>query len=402
MINYTKIFSKAISQVKSEGRYRIFTELRYDNNKAPIVYNPKTNKNITVWCSNDYLGMSHHPNVVQAMIDATHIMGAGSGGTRNISGTNSPIVELEHELADLHNKERALVFTSGYVANQATLTALSKIIPDIIMFSDELNHASIIHGIKDSRAEKQIFRHSDIEHLEELLKLYPLNRPKIIIFESIYSMSGDIVPIKQICELATKYNAMTYIDEVHSVGLYGNRGAGIANLYGIEDKIDIMQGTLAKAYGVIGGYIAGKNEIVDAIRSYSPGFIFTTSLPPGVASAAAASIKYLKKSNLEREKHQEIVKKTKNKLLNAGIKFLDSGAHIIPVMIGDPFKSQQIGEALLGRYGIYIQHINFPTVPRGTERLRITPTPMHTETMIEELTSALSDLFIENEVKVAA
>ena len=402
MYDYSKTFQASIQSVKQEGRYRVFTELEYTNSKAPIAYSPFYDKFITVWCSNNYLGMSHNKSVINAMTEATIKMGAGSGGTRNISGNNSAIVALEKELADLHAKEAGLIFTSGYISNQASISTLYKIMPGLVVLSDEYNHASIINGIKDGNGEKHVFKHSDMDHLEELLKKYSLNQPKLIIFESVYSMTGDIAPIEKICELAKRYNALTYIDEVHSVGLYGKRGAGIANILGLENQIDIIEGTLAKAFGVIGGYITAKSEIVDAIRSYAPGFIFTTSLPPGVSSAALASVRHLKNSNVEREKHQAIVAKVKSSLKNAGIKFIDNETHIIPVMVGDPFKCENIGRALLKDYGIYIQHINFPTVPKGTERLRITPTPLHTDAMIAELTQALSELLVAYNVKLAA
>lgn len=404
MIDYSAIFKSAIDKVKSEGRYRIFTELQYSQERSPIAYSPKFDKHITVWCSNDYLGMSRHKKVVDAMVEATKKMGVGSGGTRNISGNNAPIVALENELASLHKKEAGLAFTSGYISNQATLSTLAKIIPDIVMFSDEMNHASMIHGIKDGRSDKEVFRHSDLVHLEDLLQRYPLERPKLILFESVYSMTGDQAPIKGFCDLADKYNAMTYIDEVHSVGLYGNEGAGIADSLGLADRIDIIQGTLAKAYGVIGGYVTGKKEFIDAIRSYAPGFIFTTSLPPGITSAALASIKHLRASDVEREQLHKIVKLVKSKLDAAGISYISNNAHIIPVIVGDAVKCQLIGEMLLRDYGIYIQPINFPTVPRGTERLRITPTPMHNEQMVDALVSALSRVMdsMEIERKLAA
>jgi 5-aminolevulinate synthase len=305
-------------------------------------------------------------------------------------------------LADLHNKEAGLVFTSGYVSNQATLSTLTKIIPDLVVFSDELNHASIIQGIRDSKAVKHVFRHSDTTHLEELLSSYPAQQPKLIVFESVYSMLGDIAPLQEICDLAKRYNALTYIDEVHSAGLYGERGAGIANKLGVDTQIDIIQGTLAKAFGVIGGYITAKREIIDSIRLHAPGFIFTTSLPPGVSGAALASVRHLKSSDAERNRHQKVVNKVKAKLTDANVKFIDNGTHIIPVMIGDPFKCQSIGEALLRDHSIYIQHINFPTVPKGQERLRITPTPLHTDAMIDKLAEALSELFEVNNLKQAA
>ncbi len=402
MVDYSKIFNDAVSQVKLEGRYRIFTELQYSPNSLPVAFSARLNKEITVWCSNDYLGMSRNLQVINASIEATKAMGVGSGGTRNISGTNSPMVQLEKELASLHGKESALVFTSGYVANQATLSTIAKIIPDIVMFSDESNHASMIHGIKDGRAEKVVFQHSDMQHLEELLQQYPLDRPKLIIFESVYSMIGDVAPVQEICALAKKYNALTYIDEVHSVGLYGEQGAGIANMLGLADKIDIFQGTLAKAFGVIGGYIAGSREFIDAIRSYAPGFIFTTSLPPGVSSAALASVRVIRSSNNERDAHKKIVNYVKALLRNRGIEFIDNDTHIIPVMICDPVKSQSISEILLKDYGIYVQHINFPTVPRGKERLRITPTPLHTEEMANYLVNSLAEVMNSFNLKVAA
>lgn len=401
MVAYKKIFSDSLDQVKKEGRYRTFTELQFTASKPPVAYSPRFGRDITIWCSNDYLGMSQNKKVKSASIEAVKEAGAGSGGTRNISGTNSYIVALEQEIADLHEKDSALVFTSGYVANQATLSTLSKIIPDIVMISDEANHASMIQGIRDSRAEKRIFKHSDMADLEAILQEYPLARPKIIIFESVYSMLGDIAPIAEMCALAEKYNALTYLDEVHSVGLYGSRGAGISQTLGVQHKIDIMQGTLAKAFGVIGGYIAGNSEIIDAIRSHAPGFIFTTSLPPSVSAAALASIRHLKSSDAERTKHQKAVKKVKGLLDIRGIEYFANSTHIIPVVIGDPVKSQQISEKLLSDHGIYVQHINFPTVPKGTERLRITPTPLHTDEMIAAFVNALHIVLTEFGIKPA-
>lgn len=390
MTAYSAIFTNSIDQVKREGRYRTFTELDYSNHKPPIGFSPRFGRTITVWCSNDYLGMSQHPSVVKAAIDAVSTFGAGTGGTRNISGTNSYIVSLEKELASLHSKESALIFTSGYVANQSTLSMLSKIIPDIVMFSDALNHASIIHGIRDSRAERHIFAHSDLGELEAKLKMYPTDRPKLIVFESVYSMSGDFSPMSQICDLAKKYNALTYLDEVHSVGLYGLQGSGVANLFGLSDKIDIIQGTLAKAFGVIGGYISADRIIIDSIRSHAPGFIFTTSLPPSVSSAALASIRHLRSSNIERERHQAMVRKTKDTIKSYGIEILENDSHIIPIILGDPELAHDISFELIKDYGIYVQHINYPTVPKGTERLRITPTPLHTNEMLEYFAKSLS------------
>ncbi|MFV9956155.1 MAG: 5-aminolevulinate synthase, partial [Candidatus Midichloria sp.] len=387
MVDYTHIFEKAIRSVREEERYRVFTEIEYKVGQAPYAYSKKLDKQIIVFCSNDYLGMSQHSVVIDTTIEVTKKCGVGAGGTRNISGTSSYIVELEAELANLHDKEAGLVFTSGYVANQATLTTLAKIMPDCVIFSDELNHASIIQGIRDSRLEKQIFLHNDLNHLESLLSQYPLEKPKLIVFESAYSMLGDVTPIGAVCDLAKKYQALTYIDEVHSVGLYGKGGAGMAEKLGVMDKIDIIQGTLAKAYGAIGGYITAKSVIVDAIRSLASGFIFTTALPPSIAAAATASIRYLRNNKEVRNKHQEAVKKVKKGFKDIGVNFLDHGTHIIPVMVNDPFLVKKIAEDLLNDHDIYVQHINFPTVPRGKERLRVTPSPLHTDQMIERLIS---------------
>lgn len=386
---YIDAFDASLRSVRHEGRYRIFTELSYGKSKAPYAYNRKLGKEIIVFCSNDYLGMSQHPEVRKSMINVVEKCGVGAGGTRNISGNSLHIVELEKEIADLHDKEAALVFTSGYVANQTSLATIAKILPDCVIFSDELNHASIIQGIKESRLEKNIFAHNDMQHLESFLAQYPLNRPKMIIFESVYSMLGDIAQVDIICDLAKKYNAMTYIDEVHSVGLYGKRGAGISQSLGFMDKIDIIQGTLAKAYGVIGGYIAGKSCVIDAIRSLAPGFIFTTALPPAIAAAAATSVRYLKQNDDLRVQHQEIVKMVKDGLKKIGIPFIDHDTHIVPVMINDPFLAENIAADLLNEHGIYVQHINFPTVPRGKERLRITPSPLHTQNEINALLNGM-------------
>jgi 5-aminolevulinate synthase len=395
MTNYKKIFGDAVGQVKKEGRYRVFNELSYSNSSPPTAYSARYGKEITVWCSNDYLGMSQNSLVKKAAINAIEQAGTGTGGTRNISGTNGYVAALERELADLHSKESGLVFTSGYISNQATLSVLGKIIPNIVMFSDEMNHASIIQGVCDSKCEKVIFKHSDMSDLEEKLKQYQSDCPKIIIFESVYSMQGDISPIKEICALAKKYNALTYIDEVHSVGLYGNRGAGVAEMLGAQNEIDIIQGTLAKAYGVIGGYITGNKEIIDAIRSYAPGFIFTTTLPPAVCAAAMASVQHLKTSSVEREAHKSAITKVKDGLDILGISYLENPTHIIPIMIGNPNKAREISDTLLSDYGIYVQHINFPTVPRGTERLRVTPTPLHTDEMIDYFCNSLSEVLIK-------
>ncbi|MFQ3307298.1 MAG: 5-aminolevulinate synthase [Candidatus Midichloriaceae bacterium] len=370
-INY---FISAIDSIKAEGRYRVFTELKYTIPSKVTAHNTKTSQKISIWCSNDYLCMSKHPKVINALVEGAKTHGVGAGGTRNISGTTDALVALEKEISDLHNKESGLVFTSGYVANQATLSAISKIIPDCIIFSDQDNHASIIQGIKD---------------LEEKLRAHPIETPKLIAFESVYSMSGDISPVDKICDLAEKYNAITYIDEVHSVGLYGKRGAGISQQLGCEDKVDIIQGTFAKAYGVIGGYIASKNHIVDAIRSYATGFIFTTSLPPSIALSILASVRHLKDSSEERSKLQEVVLKLKTKLKLKNIPFLKNDTHIISIMIRESNLCQEVYKDLLHNHNIYVQGITFPTVPKGEERLRITPTPHHTDEMIDELINSL-------------
>ena len=401
MYNYQAAFENQVNQIKTEGRYRNFVGLQRKAGEFPkALWGKDRKKTITMWCINDYLGMSQHPIVLEAATKALVDNGVGSGGTRNIGGNNYSIEELENEIADLHNKDSALVFTSGYVSNDASLASLAKILPDLVFFSDELNHASMVAGIRNSRSEKHIYKHLDVNHLEELLKSVDIGRPKVIAFESAYSMDGQISPIKEICLLAKKYNAITYIDEVHSVGLYGKRGAGIANMLGFENEIDIIQGTLAKAYGVIGGYIAGNKDMIDAIRLTASGFIFTTSLPPVITAAAKAIIAHLKNSDKERIKHQEVVAKIKESFKKAGISFYRNESHIVPIIIGDPEKTRLASQLLIDRHNIFVQHINFPTVPRGTERLRITPTPAHTDQMIEQLTLALVDVFGELEIKL--
>jgi 5-aminolevulinate synthase len=399
MFDYNSSFKNQIQQIKNEGRYRDFIGLQRHAGNFPLASWGADKKQVTMWCINDYLGMSQNPKVIKAASDALIENGVGSGGTRNIGGNNYAIVELEKELSDLHSKESALTFTSGYVSNDATLTTLAKILPNLVYLSDELNHASMIAGIKNSCAEKQIYRHLDTDHLEELLKKIDIDRPKIIAFESAYSMDGLISPIEKICELAKKYNALTYIDEVHSVGLYGKGGAGIANMLGFEKDIDIIQGTLAKAYGVIGGYISSNNEIIDAIRLTASGFIFTTSLPPAITQAAKVSIQHLRSSDAERVKHKDIVSKTKHSLKKSGINILENQSHIIPIIIGDPELTRKASQLLIEKHGIFVQHINFPTVQKGTERLRITPTPLHTDEMIKNLTNALVDVFEELGIK---
>ncbi len=393
MIDYNQFFTDAIDKLKQEGRYRVFSDVARYAGEFPKAKDVINNKDVTIWCSNDYLGMGQNTKVIQAIEDAAKSMGAGAGGTRNISGNNHAVVELEKELAELHQKDLALAFVCGYVANEATLSTLAKIMPNAITYSDQCNHASMIQGISAGRSEKHIFRHNDVEHLEELLSQADINRPKIIAFESVYSMDGDIAPIKEICDLANKYNAITYLDEVHAVGMYGPTGAGIAEREGIQDRVTIIQGTLAKAFGVMGGYIAADEAIVDAIRSYAPGFIFTTALPPSLAAAAKTSIAHLRKSDVERKGQQERAERLKSMLRQCNIPFIDSTTHIVPVMICDAELAEQASKILMDEYDIYVQHINFPTVPRGTERLRITPGPLHTDEMMEKLVEALCEVF---------
>ncbi len=391
MFEYYQEFTNAVNKVKEEKRYRVFTELQYTLGEAPIAYVPALKKEVIVWCSNDYLGMSKNKDVIQSCLKAVKKMGVGAGGTRNISGTHQPMVLLEEEIALLHHKESALVFTSGYVANQASLSAIGKILHKGVIFSDSDNHASIIHGIRESGLKKHIFRHNDMNHLEELLSQYSIDIPKIIIFESVYSMTGSMVPLADLCNLAKRYNAFTYIDEVHSVGMYGQKGAGITSL--LNQEVDIIQGTLAKAYGVIGGYIAGAKQVVDAIRSLASGFIFTTALPPSIAAAALTSVIHLKKSDTERQKLHENVNLVKNGFRKVGIPFLENNTHIIPIILYDSEKTQKMQKMLLNDYSIYVQAINYPTVPRGRERLRITPTPNHSLSMIEDLIESVSKCY---------
>ncbi len=393
LTNYDAIFSDAISQIRAEGRYRVFTELERLAGRFPIARSTRTDQEVVVWCANDYLGMGQHPAVLGAMKNAIDGMGAGAGGTRNISGTHHKITALETTLANLHQKEAALVFTSGYVANEAALSTLGAMLPDCVIFSDSDNHASMIHGIRQSNAEKKIFRHNDVEHLARLLAATDVRRPKIIAFESVYSMDGDIGKIKEICALARQYNALTYLDEVHAVGMYGEHGAGIAEREGLMDEVDIIQGTLAKAFGVIGGYVASRAVVVDMIRSFAPGFIFTTTLPPAIAAGANASIHHLMQSGEERARHQENARTVKSMLAEAGIPVLANDTHIVPVMVGDAVLCKQASDMLLTEYNMYVQPINYPTVRKGTERLRITPTPFHTPEMMAGLRDALVDIF---------
>ena len=394
-MNYDRYFNRALEALHEEGRYRIFTDLARQVGRFPkaLDYSHNPPREITVWCSNDYLGMGQNQHVTTAMKHAIETLGAGAGGTRNISGTHHLIIELETELADLHNKEGALVFTSGYVSNEATISTLGRVLPDCLILSDELNHASMIAGVKNSGATKRIWRHNDLEHLEQLLKEAGELRPKLIAFESVYSMDGDIAPIKEICDLAERYNALTYLDEVHAVGMYGKRGGGIADQLELMERVDIIEGTLAKAFGIMGGYVTASSTIIDTIRSYAPGFIFTTSLPPAIAAGATASIRYLKTANDLREKHQEQVAKLKAKLTEAKLPILPTETHIVPLMVCDPVLCKAASDRLMEKHGIYIQPINYPTVIRGTERLRITPSPLHDDAMINELVNAVTEVW---------
>ncbi|KIN63362.1 5-aminolevulinate synthase [Sulfitobacter noctilucicola] len=393
-MNYQNFFTGALDDLRDQGNYRVFADLeRHCGSFPKATARGADVANVTIWCSNDYLGMGQHPSVLGAMHDALDRCGAGAGGTRNISGTTHDHVLLEAELADLHGKEAALLFTSGYVSNWAALGTLAGRIPDCVVLSDALNHASMIEGIRHSKAERMIWKHNDLEDLEAKLAALPLDRPKLIAFESVYSMDGDIAPIREICDLADKYNAMTYLDEVHAVGLYGPRGGGIAEREGLMDRLTVIEGTLGKAFGVMGGYIAASAALCDFIRSFASGFIFTTALPPAVAAGAAASIRHLKASRAERDLQKAKVTEVRARLEALGIPHVDNPSHIIPVMVGDPVKCKYISDVLLKEYGIYIQPINYPTVPKGTERLRITPSPVHTAEDIDHLVGALGQLW---------
>ncbi|WP_203308573.1 5-aminolevulinate synthase [Sphingomonas beigongshangi] len=404
-VDYSRVFTQAIDRLHAEGRYRVFIDILRNKGMFPnarCFAGHNGPKPITVWCSNDYLAMGQHPKVIAAMEEALHDVGAGSGGTRNIGGNTHYHVDLEAELADLHGKEAALLFTSGYVSNEATLSTMAKILPGCVIFSDELNHASMIAGIRNAGCEKRIFRHNDLAHLEELLAAEDPSVPKLIAFESVYSMEADVAPIAAICDLADKYNALTYLDEVHAVGMYGARGGGISERDGVAQRLTIIEGTLGKAFGVMGGYIAADRTIVDVIRSYAPGFIFTTSLSPVLVAGVLASVRHLKASSVEREGQQVAAATLKAMLRDAGLPVMLGETHIVPVLVGDPVKAKTISDILLAEYGVYVQPINYPTVPRGTERLRFTPGPSHDEAMMRELTDALVEIWGRLDLRKAA
>jgi 5-aminolevulinate synthase len=394
-MTYNAYFENALARLRDERRYRVFADLERLAGRFPraIWHSTRGPRDVIVWCSNDYLGMGQHPKVIGAMVETAARMGAGAGGTRNIAGTNHPLVELERELADLHGKAAALVFTSGYVSNETGISTIAKLLPDCLLLSDAWNHNSMIEGVRQSKCEKQIFRHNDMAHLEALLAAVPRERPKLIVFETLYSMDGDVAPINRICELARRYGAMTYADEVHAVGMYGPRGGGQAEQQGAMERVDVIEGTLAKAFGCMGGYIAASAPLIDAVRSYAPGFIFTTALPPAICAAAAAAIRHLKSSSFERERHQERAARVKAVLNSAGLPVMASDTHIVPVLVGEPEKCKLATDLLLEEHGIYIQPINYPTVPKGSERLRITPSPYHDDALIDALAEALIDVW---------
>ena len=404
-VDYSRVFTQAIDRLHAEGRYRVFIDILRNKGMFPnarCFAGHNGPKPITVWCSNDYLAMGQHPDVIAAMEEALHDVGAGSGGTRNIGGNTHYHVDLEAELADLHGKQGALLFTSGYVSNEATLSTLAKVLPGCIIFSDELNHASMIAGIRNSGCEKRVFRHNDLAHLRELLAEADPEAPKLIAFESVYSMDGDVAPIDAICDLADEFNALTYLDEVHAVGMYGARGGGISDRDGVAHRLTLIEGTLGKAFGVMGGYVAADQTIIDVIRSYAPGFIFTTSLSPVLVAGALASVRHLKTSSVERDGQQVAAARLKAMMADAGLPVLPTETHIVPLMVGDPVRAKKISDILLAEYGVYVQPINYPTVPRGTERLRFTPGPAHDEGMMRELTDALVEIWGRLEIRLAA
>lgn len=392
-LDYNAFFDSALDQLRDERRYRVFADLERRAGRFPhaIWHSPAGPRDVVIWCSNDYLGMAQHPKVVGAMVEAASQMGTGAGGTRNIAGTNHPLIELERELAGLHGKEAALVFTSGYVSNQTGIATIARILPDCLLLSDALNHNSMIEGARHSGAEKQIWRHNDTGHLEQLLRAADCARPKLVLCESLYSMDGDIAPLHRICDLAERYGAMTYVDEVHAVGMYGPHGGGIAERDGVMERIDILEGTLAKAFGCLGGYVAANANVIDAVRSYAPGFIFTTALPPPICAAATAAIRHLKNSQSERDRHQDRATRLRSMLRARRLPVMPSETHIVPVHVGDPEKCKLVSDLLLQKHSIYIQPINYPTVPRGLERLRITPSPHHCDVLMDRLVAALAD-----------
>src|SRR3954470_6243363 len=394
-MDYDVFFSDALAKLRDERRYRVFADLERIAGRFPhaLWHSPTGPREVVIWCSNDYLGMGKHPRVLGALIETATRVGTGAGGTRNIAGTNHPLVELERELADLHGKEAALVFTSGYVSNETGISTIARLIPNCLILSDAFNHNSMIEGVRRSGCEKKIWRHNDVEHLEQLLIEAGPNRPKLVVMESLYSMDGDVAPIARICEVAKRHGALTYLDEVHAVGMYGPHGGGIAEREAVMDQVDVIEGTLAKAFGCLGGYIAASANLIDAVRSYAPGFIFTTALPPAICAGIVAAIRHLKESDWERQRHQDRAARVKAVLHSVGLPVMASETHIVPLFVGDPEKVKQASDMLLADHGIYIQPINYPTVPRGTERLRITPSPYHEDHLIDALAEALVDVW---------